>query len=402
MKPTPNQRLSQLPPYIFVHLGQLKRKAAADGKDVIDLGQGSPDLPSPQHVVAAAREAVADASTHGYPIANGTAEYRKAIAAWYRRRFGVELDPEREVLPLIGSKEGLGHLFSALLDPGDTVLVPSPCYPVHYNGVILAGGRPHILPLKESAGFLPDLASVPAEAARKAKMLILNYPNNPTGATLPDDRPLERALAFSREHGALVIYDNAYSEITFDGYVAPSILQLKGAKDHAVEFHSTSKSYSMAGWRLGFVVGNPDAIAALAKLKGFLDYGVPTFLQRAAIAALTGPQDYVRQASATYQERRDALAEALAEVGWKVSLPRAAMYVWTRLPEAARGMPSLQFAERLILEQGVVLSPGAGFGPEGEGFVRFSLIQPPERLREAAARIGAFLKSLKGPVKAAR
>ncbi len=395
MKPTPIKRLSDLPPYIFVHLGNLKRQALDKGKDVIDLGQGSPDLPSPKHVIEAAIEAIQDPKNHGYPIANGIPEYRQAIAGWYKKRFDVDLDPDTEVLPLIGSKEGLGHLLLALLETGDGVLVPSPCYPAHWNGPILAGGKLNVMPLKEENGFLPDLDAVSEAAWKSSKVVILNYPNNPTGACLPDNSLLEKALSYSKKYGTLVIYDNAYSEITFDGYQAPSILQLPGAKDHAVEFHSTSKSYSMAGWRLGFVVGNADAIAPLAKLKGFYDYGVPTFLQQAAIAALEGPQDYTRKASETYQERRDALADALKDAGWEVPRPKASMYIWTRLPKAAQGMKSLEFSEKLIAEQGVVVSPGSGFGPEGEGYMRFSLIQPPQRLREAAKRIGAFIKSLK-------
>lgn len=399
MKFTMNQRLAKLPPYIFVHLANLKRQAAAAGHQVIDLGQGSPDLPSPDYAVAAAQKAVADPKTHGYPLAAGAPEYRKAIAAWYGRRFQAALDPDTEVLPLVGSKEGLGHLLMAILDPGDSVLVPSPCYPVHYNGVLLAGGIPKLMPLKEENGFLPDLDAVPAADLAAAKAIILNYPNNPTGATLPDHRLLEKALGLAAKHGFLVIYDNAYSEIVFDGYKAPSIFELPDAKKYAIEFHSTSKSYSMAGWRLGFAVGNAEAVKVLAKLKGFLDYGVPTFLQAAAIAALEGPDVYTKKASAVYQERRDVLVAALKGLGWETTPPKAAMYLWTRLPREGRGMTSLEFCERLIREQGVVVSPGSGFGPEGEGFVRFSLIQPPAVLRESVARIGAYLKGLKSPAK---
>ncbi|MBI3299776.1 MAG: aminotransferase class I/II-fold pyridoxal phosphate-dependent enzyme [Elusimicrobia bacterium] len=395
-----NKRLASLPPYIFVHLANLKRKAAAAGHTVIDLGQGSPDLPSPDYVVAAAQASISDAKTHGYPVANGSLEYRKAIAGWYKRRFGAQLDPETEVLPLIGSKEGLGHLLMALLDPGDAVLVPSPSYPAHINGVLIAGGVPKLMPLKEENAFLPDLDATLPEDLAAAKVMIINYPNNPTGATLPDLTLLKKALGLAAKHGFLVVYDNAYSEIVFDGYKAPSIFELPGAKEHAIEFHSTSKSYSMAGWRLGFAVGNPQAVAALGKLKGFLDYGVPTFLQKAAIAALEGPDDYVVKASAVYQERRDALVAALKELGWEVTPPRAAMYLWTRLPRQARHMSSVEFCERLIAEQGLVISPGTGFGPEGEGFVRFSLIQPPAVLREAVARIGTYLKALGAPAKA--
>lgn len=393
MRPRPTRRLEELPPYLFVKLGVLKRQAQKAGLDVIDLGQGSPDLCTPPHVVEALRAAVGETWTHRYPQSNGLPRFREAVAAWYRRRFSVELDPETEVLPLIGSKEGLGHLFAAFLNPGDGVLVPDPCYPVHYNGVVLAGGRIHPLPLTAENGFVPDLDRVPAAAADASKFLILNYPNNPTGAVLADAKPLERALAFARRHELCVVYDNAYSELTFDGYRAPSILQLKGAKESAVEFHSLSKTYSMAGWRLGFAVGNADVVAGLAKFKGFLDYGVSSFLQLAGVAALEGPQDCVAAACVEYQKRRDALVKALRGIGWDPPLPKAAMYVWTPLPERLRRLGSLAFSERLILEQGVVVSPGVGFGPAGEGYMRFSLIEPSARLEEAVRRIGVMTRS---------
>ena len=394
MKPAPSKKLSSLPPYLFVRLAALKQQAQAAGRDVIDLGMGSPDLPSPAHVVRALKAAAEDPATHRYPSAQGLPKLRRAIADWYASRFNVTLDADREVLPLIGSKEGLAHLFMALLEPGQGVLVPNPCYPVHYNGVILAGGTPHLMPLTEENGFLPDLKKIKPAVAKQSKILLLNYPNNPTGAVLEDNSLLEEALAFSRRHGGLIAYDNAYSELCFDGYKAPSILQLAKAKEHAVEFHSFSKTYSMAGWRIGWVVGNAAAISHLAKFKGFLDYGIPTFIQRAAIEAITGPQDCVAQAAQLYQQRRDVLVSALASVGWQAPVPRAAMYVWAPLPKAARKMGSLKFSERLILEHGVVVSPGVGFGPHGEGFVRLSLVAPQDQLRSAARRIGEFLKKL--------
>jgi aspartate/methionine/tyrosine aminotransferase len=275
------------------------------------------------------------------------------------------------------------------------VLVPNPCYPVHYNGVILAGGKAHLLPLREENGFMPDLRKVTPAQARSSKVMLLNYPNNPTGAVLPSNVLLEDAIAFSRKHGCLIAYDNAYSELTFDDYKAPSILQIPGALEHAVEFHSFSKSYSMAGWRIGWVVGNADAIAQLSKFKGFLDYGIPTFIQQAAIEAIEGPQDYTVELVKTYQRRRDVLIKALARVGWETPVPRATMYVWARLPKAALKMGSLKFAERLILEHGVVISPGVGFGPYGEGYARISLIAPEAQLEEAARRIGQFLSGKK-------
>jgi LL-diaminopimelate aminotransferase len=373
----------------------LKAQAEASGLSVIDLGQGSPDLPTPDNVVSALKEAVDQPWTHRYPQSNGLADLRRAIADWYRRRFKVTLDPDTQVLPLVGSKEGLAHLFMALLEPGQTVLVPNPCYPVHYNGVVLAGGKPVLMPLGEEMGFKPDLRKITPAAARAAKIMVLNYPNNPTGAVLDSNILLEDAVSFSKKHGALIAYDNAYSELTFDGYRAPSILQISGAVDHAVEFHSFSKTYSMAGWRIGFAVGNADALAQLAKFKGFLDYGIPSFIQKAAIEALTGPQDFITEACRTYQSRRDAMVKALADAGWEVPKSRASMYLWARLPQKARRMKSLKFAERLILEHGVVITPGVGFGPCGEGFMRISLIAPEQTLVEAARRIGTCLDALK-------
>jgi LL-diaminopimelate aminotransferase len=394
MKPTSSKKLSGLPPYLFVRLAALKQQSAASGHGIIDLGQGSPDLPSPANVVAALKKAIDEPWTHRYPQAQGQPQLRAAIADWYKRRFTVTLDPETEVLPLIGSKEGLAHLFMALLEPGEGVLVPNPCYPVHYNGVVLAGGKPHFMPLLEENGFVPDLAKISEEDAKNSKVLLLNYPNNPTGAVLENSKPLEDAVEFSRKHGCLIAYDNAYSELTFDGYKAPSILEIPHAKEHAVEFHSLSKTYSMAGWRIGWVVGNAQAIAHLAKFKGFLDYGIPGFIQQAAIEALTGPQDYVSKAAETYKKRRDALVKALAGIGWQVAVPQATMYVWARLPKQAQAkkMGSLEFCERLILEHGLVMTPGVGFGPHGEGFVRISLIAPEADLQEAARRVGQFLK----------
>jgi len=391
MKPTPSKKLSGLPPYLFVKLAALRRQAEAAGLPVIDLGQGSPDLPSPRHVVAALQAAAAEPWTHRYPPSSGLPELRQAVAAWYGRRFGVTLHPDKEVVPLIGSKEGIAHLLMALLDTGQGVLVPNPCYPVHYNGPILAGGKVHLMPLKEENGFLPDLSRVPAAKARGAKVLLLNYPNNPTGAVLEGTGFLKEALAFSRRYGCLVAYDNAYSELTFDGYQAPSILQIPGAKARAVEFHSFSKTYSMAGWRIGFAVGNAQALEQLSKFKGFLDYGIPAFIQKAATAALNGPQDYVAESRRIYQSRRDALVQALAEAGWDVPPCRAGMYLWGKIPAKAAKKGSLAFVTRLILEYGVVISPGVGFGPCGEGYARFSLIAPEEKLREAARRIGRFL-----------
>lgn len=393
--PSVSERLAGLPPYLFVRLNALKVQAEAQGIRVIDFGQGNPDIPSPDNVVEALCRAVKEQPwTHRYPQSKGLPDFRKAIALWYDDRFGVKLDPESEVLPLIGSKEGVAHLFMAYLNPGDVVLVPGPCYPVHYNGVILAGGKVHWLPLTEENRYLPQLKSIPEDVARKAKFLLLNYPNNPTGAVLEDNSLLEEALKFSEQYGILIVYDNPYSEIVFDGYQAPSFLQLRGSKDRGIELHSLSKTYSMAGWRIGFAVGNSDVIAALGKFKSFLDYGVPGFLQQAGIEALSGPQDYVKNASRRYESRRNVLIEALKDNGWDVPPPRAAMYVWAKLPPQAARLGSLKFAERLILEAGVVVAPGVGFGPHGEGYVRMALVSKEEDLKEGARRIGEFIKKL--------
>ncbi|MBI4056360.1 MAG: aminotransferase class I/II-fold pyridoxal phosphate-dependent enzyme [Elusimicrobia bacterium] len=392
MIPPPSKKLTNLPPYLFVRLSALKEKAAASGLKVIDMGMGNPDQPSPTHVVEeAARSVREEPWTHRYPQTKGIPELRSAIADWYRRRFQVSLDPTNEVIPLVGSKEGLAHLMFAYLGPGDVALVPSPCYPVHYNGVLLAGAKVHWLPLKEENRFLPDLKKIPAAVARRAKVLILNYPNNPTGAVLENTELLQEAVRFAKKHRCFVLYDNAYSEISFDGYRAPSFLELPDAKKVGVEFHSFSKTYSMAGWRLAWACGNAEIIGHLAKFKSFLDYGVPGFLQKAAVAALNGPQNYVVQAAQLYRRRRDVLCEALKQIGWSVEKPKASMYVWARLPERFRKTGSLAFCEKLILNTGVVVAPGVGFGPYGEGYVRFALIVGDSEIREAVTQIGNFL-----------
>lgn len=397
--PACSKTLSRLPPYLFVKLNTVKEEAIRRGHALIDLGMGNPDRPTPVHVVDALCRAVREEpSTHRYPTTRGSPELRRAIAAWCHRRFGVRLDPESEVLPVIGSKEGLAHLFFSYLEPGDYALIPSPCYPVHYNGAVLSGATVHPLPLIEENGFLPDLDAVPKAVARRAKVLLLNYPNNPTGAVLPDTRLFSRALGFAKRAGSIVVHDNAYSEITFDRYCAPSLLQVPGAMTRGVEFHSLSKTYSMAGWRVAFAVGNREILDTLAKFKSFLDYGIPGFVQAAAAAALSGPQDYLLQVREIYMQRRDALVRALEAVGWPVSPPRATMYVWARLPGAFWQAGSFAFCESLLLEQGVVLAPGVGFGPYGEGYVRFALVDDERRIEEAVGRIARFLASAR-PIK---
>ncbi len=397
--PATTKALSSLPPYLFVKLNSVKEEAQRRGLSLIDLGMGNPDRPTPEHVVGAlCRAAKDDPSTHRYPQTRGTAALRKAIADWYGRRFGVALDPETEVLPLIGSKEGLAHLFFAYLGPSDYALIPSPCYPVHYNGTLLTGTKLHLMPLLERNAFLPELSKIPKAVAAKAKILLINYPNNPTGAVVEDLSLFERCVAFAKKHRCFVVHDNAYSEIAFDGYRAPSFLQAKEAKRFGVEFHSFSKSYSMAGWRVAFVVGNSEIIANLAKFKSFLDYGIAGFVQAAAVEALRGPQDYVAAVTELYRDRRDVLARSLREAGWPAQAPKASMYLWAGLPPGFARMGSFAFCQSLLLKQGVVLAPGVGFGPHGEGFVRFALVEEQGRIQEAVRRIARFLQD--GPQRA--
>ena len=403
MLPECSKSLTDLPPYLFVKLNALKEEAIRKGLDVIDLAMGNPDRPTPPHIVEALCKSVREhPATHRYPLNKGMPALRRAIADWFGRRFGVTLDPDTEVLPLLGSKEGLAHLFFAYLTPADTALIPSPCYPVHYNGTLLTGAKVHSMPLLEENGFLPDLDAIPAKVADKAKILLINYPNNPTGAVMPDNSLFERAIAFGKKHQCLIAHDNAYSEITFEDYSAPSFMQMPQAKKYGIEFHSFSKTYSMAGWRIAFAVGNPEVLANLAKFKSFLDYGIPGFIQEAAIEALNGPQDCAREICSMYRERRDALAAALRKAGWNVSTPRGAMYLWARLPEAFAEAGSFAFAEHLLLQEGVVVSPGIGFGPYGEGYVRFALVDEIPRMEEAARRIGRFLQSAPAAKKPSR
>jgi LL-diaminopimelate aminotransferase len=375
------ERVRNLPPYLFAELDRRVAAKRAAGADVISLGIGDPDLPTPRHVVEALQEAAEDPTTHQYPSYYGLPALRQAIAAFYRRRFGVTLDPDTEVQPLIGSKEGLAHLCLALIDPGDEALVPDPGYPVYAIGTQLAGGRPVPMALHVSNGFVPDLEGLaPSE---RTKVMWLSYPSNPTAATT-DAAFFERAVAFARKHDLLLCHDAAYAEITFDGYVAPSVLEASGAKDVAVEFGSLSKTYNMTGWRVGFAVGNAEAIGALATVKTNLDSGIFNAIQRAAVAALNGPEDHVEMMRAVYQKRRDLVVSALADVGISVSPPLGSIYVWVPAPE---GKTAAGFATELLEEAAVVVAPGTGYGEGGEGFVRLSLTVPDDRLEEAMGRI---------------
>jgi LL-diaminopimelate aminotransferase len=376
------RRVENLPPYLFAELDRKVAERRAAGQDIISLGVGDPDSPTPEHVVEAVRNAAFDPSTHQYPSYYGMPELRSAIADWYGRRFDVDLDPDTEVLPLIGSKEGLAHLSVAFVDPGDEALVPDPGYPVFGIGTMLAGGTPVSLPLVPENRFLPDLGR--ASVSSRTKVLWLNYPSNPTAA-VADPETFEEAVAFAREHDLLLAHDAAYSEITFDGYVAPSVLEVTGAKDVAIEFNSLSKGYNMTGWRVGFCVGNAEAIRVLSTVKTNLDSGIWNAVQRAAIAALTGPQDHLDRLRAIYQKRRDTVVGTLNRIGWEgIEPPLGSIYVWAPTPGRAG---SAEFAEFLLERAGVVVAPGRGYGEAGEGYFRISLTVPDDLLGEATDRI---------------
>ena len=379
------KRVEALPPYLFAELDKKLSAKRAEGVDVISLGVGDPDLPTPDHIVEAMREAVADPATHRYPSYYGGPEFRAAVAGWYSRRFGVELDPETEVMALIGSKEGIGHIAFAYVDPGDEALIPDPGYPVYGVSTQLAGGTPVSLPMNEESGFLPDLDAAPV--SYRTKTIWLNFPSNPTAAVADPDT-FEGAVAFAREHDLLLLHDAAYSEITFDGYVAPSALQAPGAKEVALEFGSASKFYNMTGWRIGWAAGSAQAIRALGVVKTNLDSGQFTAVQRAAIAALEGPEEHLDELRATYQRRRDLVVGTLNGLGWSLKPPLGSCYVWVPTPE---GESSVAFADRLLDETGVFVAPGNGYGERGEGFVRFSLTVPDDRLAEAMDRVGRAL-----------
>lgn len=375
------KRIESLPPYMFAELDRKLGEKRAAGIDVISLGIGDPDSPTPRHIVDALQRAAEDPTTHRYPSYYGMPALREAIAGWIRDRFGVDLDPDTEVQPLIGSKEGVAHLPVAVVDPGDEVLVPDPGYPAFAIGTLLAGGSPVSMPLTADRQFLPDLPSVPV--SRATRLLWLNYPSNPTAA-VAEPEFYEEAVAFAREHDLLLAHDAAYSELTYDGFTAPSVLQVPGAKDVAVEFGSLSKTYNMTGWRVGWIVGNADVVRALATVKTNIDSGIFNAVQQAAIAALTGPQEVVEQLRAVYQKRRDLVVGTLNSLGWDLEPPRGSIYVW--LPTRDR-MSSAEFCELLLDRARVAVSPGSGYGAAGEGYARISLTVPDDRLAEALDRI---------------
>jgi LL-diaminopimelate aminotransferase len=380
---TQTQRLQALPPYLFAEMDRLKQEQVKKGVDIISLGIGDPDLPTPPHIVQALAQAAADPRNHQYPSYEGLPSFRRAAADWYRARFGVALDPDTEVLSLIGSKEGIGHLALAFVNPGDVVLMPDPGYPVYQAGTLFAGGVAHPLALTRANGFLPDLGAIPREVLRRARILWLNYPNNPTGAVAPREF-LARAVQFARQHELILAHDAPYSEIAFDGYQPESVLSITGAQEVAIEFHSLSKTYNMTGWRLGFAVGNAQILAGLGRVKTNLDSGVFQAVQLAGIAALTGPQQCVADNCKIYQERRDLLVGALRELGFDVTPPKATFYVWVPVP---KGFTAKSFSMELLLKAGVVMTPGSGFGAAGEGYVRAALTVGAERIREVVARM---------------
>jgi Aspartate/tyrosine/aromatic aminotransferase len=379
-------RIERLPPYVFNITGELKMAARRRGEDIIDMSMGNPDGPTPQHIVDKLIEAVRRPDTHGYSVSKGIPRLRKAIAGWYERRFDVQIDPDSEAIVTIGSKEGLAHLMLATLDRGDTVLVPNPSYPIHIYGAVIAGANIRSVPIVPGLDFFEEIERAVRETIPRPKMMILGFPSNPT-AQCVDLSFFERIVALAKEHNILVVHDLAYADITFDGYVAPSIMQVEGARDVAVEFFTMSKSYNMAGWRVGFMVGNQQLVNALARIKSYHDYGTFTPIQVAAIAALEGPQDCVAEVVAQYQSRRDVLAKGLQEAGWPVDIPNASMYIWARIPEAYRSLGSLEFSKRLLSDAKVAVSPGVGFGEYGDEYVRFALIENEQRIRQAVRGI---------------
>jgi LL-diaminopimelate aminotransferase len=378
-----SNRLGKLSPYPFVEISRIIAAKRAAGADVVTFGIGDPDIPTPQPFIDRLLAASQNPPNHRYPETDGLPELRRAIAYWYDQRFGVKLDPDKEVLPLIGAKEGIGHAAFCFLDPGDLALVPDPAYPVYGVGAMFAGAESYTIPLCEENGWLPELDAIPEEVARAAKVMWLNYPNNPTSAVASTE-DLASALAFCRENDIALLHDAAYSEVGYDGYRPASFLQLEGAKDVGMEFHSLSKTYNMTGWRIGMAVGNADMIKALFQIKANLDSGIPQAIQEMAMEALTGPQECVEENRVVYQRRRDRVVQALRRLGLKVAVPQASLYIWSHIPE---GFTSAQFAARLLEDINLVVTPGSSYGKCGEGYIRLSLTTPDERVEEGCRRL---------------
>ncbi len=383
-----SDNLKSLPPYLFVEIDKAKRKARAEGRDVIDFGIGDPDQPTPGYVIDELCRAARDPANHRYALDQGIPLLRESVRDWYRQRFSVSLDAEKEVLPLIGSKEGIAHFPAAFLNGGDYSLVPDPCYPPYKGGTILAGGRVHLMPLKENNSFLPDLKSIPAAVLKKAKMIFLNYPNNPTGRTA-DRGFFAEAVAFALKHGLILVSDLAYSEMSYDGYRSESMLGIEGAGDCVIEFHSLSKTCNMTGWRVGWACGNSFLVSALAKVKSNIDSGIFTALQYAGAAALKNSAAQSGEMSALYRERRDMLVGGLRKLGWQVHSPSATFYLWFKVPDT--GKNSMEYAAYLLEKANIIVTPGVGFGENGEGYLRMALTVPVERIKEALKRLERLL-----------
>lgn len=384
------KRIRQLPPYLFARIEKKIEQAKAQGVDVISLGIGDPDRPTPDHIIKKLCEQAYNGDNHRYPSSVGMLSYRDAVAQYYRNRFNVELDPKTEVVSLLGSKEGIAHISFCYLDPGDVALIPDPGYPVYGIGALLSGAEPYIMPLKAENGFLPDLDAIPAEVAKKAKLMFVNYPNNPTGA-IADDAFYHKLIAFAKENDIIVCHDAAYQDISFEGYRPPSFLEYPGAKEVGIEFGSCSKSYNMTGWRIAWAVGNARVVEALGRMKSNIDSGVFQAVQYAGIAALTGPQDITKEMSEVYRERRDIVIDGLNSIGWNLAKIKSTIYIWAPVP---KGHDSISFAEHVFEKTGVVITPGNGYGEHGEGYFRIALTVEKERVREALERI----KKHVGPV----
>jgi len=377
------QRIQTVPPYLFAEIDRKKEEAIKRGVDIINLGIGDPDQPTPNNIIEKLRESVKDPKTHDYPPYAGTAEFRQAVALWYKNRFRVDLDPDNEVMALVGSKEGIAHIFLAFIDPGDFSLIPDPGYPVYKTGTLFANGFPYVMPLLKENGFLPNLEEIDEEIARKAKLMFINYPNNPTGA-VADKSFFEKVVKFAKKYDILVCHDFAYSEMTYDGYKASSFLEVDGAKDVGLEFHSLSKTYNMTGWRLGFVVGSAEAISALSIIKTNVDSGAFKAIQRAGVEALSGPQDNIERMNEIYTRRRDIVINGLNKLGWNLKPIKASFYIW--IP-TLNNMSSMDFANLLLEKAGIIVTPGIGYGEYGEGYVRIALTVEQKRLEEAVRRI---------------
>lgn len=384
------QRIDRLPPYVFATVDELKMEARRMGEDIIDLGMGNPDLPTPKHIVEKMKEAVEKSKNHRYSASRGITKLREAISDRYKARFGVEIDPEEEAIATIGAKEGIAHLVLAIICPGDVVFAPDPTYPIHPYSVIIAGGDLRGIPIGPDRDFFEDLLTATKQTWPKPKMLIISYPHNPTTSVVDIDF-FKKIVDFCKEHEMMVIHDFAYADLAFDGYSPPSFLQVPGAKDVGVEFYSMTKSYSMPGWRVGFCVGNREIVAALRRIKSYLDYGIFQPIQIAAIIALKGPDDCVKEIADVYRERRDTLIKGLGRIGWEIDKPKGTMFVWGKIPEPLLGMGSVEFSKLLIREAKVAVSPGIGFGQYGEGYVRFALVENKHRINQAVRGIKKVL-----------